>query len=82
MIDWDGIYTELVTATGWTWEYIDETMTIPRLNGMRKYWESYPPTHISTARLCMAYLDIKPADHQAEEWNPEESDPILASIMG
>lgn len=56
-------------------------MTVPRLLGMRKYWETYPPTHISTARLCMAYLEMKPAA-EAEEWNPNEPDPILASIMG
>lgn len=41
-------------------------MTIPRLLGMRRYWEHTPPVHISLARLCTAYLTMekpkKPAD--------------------
>jgi hypothetical protein len=45
----------LITVTGWTWEYINEYMTLPRLYAMDSYWESRPPTHMMVA----AYLGIK-----------------------
>ena len=35
--------------TGWTWEYIDEFVTLPRLDALRKYWEKTPPAHVSVA---------------------------------
>lgn len=31
--------------TGWSWEYIDDYMTIPRFIEMTAYWKSWPPTH-------------------------------------
>ena len=42
---------------GWTWEYIGECMTLPRLAAMSEHWKQYPPVHKSVA----AYLGIKPA---------------------
>lgn len=34
-----------MTFTGWTWEYIDENMTLPRLYAIYRHWERRPPTH-------------------------------------
>lgn len=34
-----------MAAFGWTWEYIDEFMTVPRLNAILKFWEHAPPVH-------------------------------------
>jgi hypothetical protein len=42
---------------GWTWEYIGECMTLPRLAAMSEHWKQYPPVHKAVA----AYLGIKPA---------------------
>lgn len=42
---WGDIYTKLVMVTGWTWEYIDEFVTIPRLLEMSAYWRKSPPLH-------------------------------------
>ena len=39
---------EIIAATGWTWEYIGQTVTLPRLLRMQEYWKQNPPTH----RLC------------------------------
>ena len=33
----------LCMGFGWTWEYVDEFMTLPRLNGILKYWGKQPP---------------------------------------
>jgi hypothetical protein len=41
---------------GWTWEYVDEYMTLPRLSEIAEYWEHQPPVHLLVAR----YLGVKP----------------------
>lgn len=42
-------------ATGWTWDYVAESMDIPRLKKMQHYWQDNPPVHVMVA----AYLGIK-----------------------
>jgi hypothetical protein len=37
--------------TGWTWEYIDDHMDLPRLSAMNRYWENHPPVHIMLKKL-------------------------------
>ena len=39
---------------GWTWEYIDDNMTIPRLRAITEYQNSNPPTHV----LVAAYMGV------------------------
>lgn len=39
---------------GWTWEYIDDLMTIPRYLAIQKYQKNNPPLHIMVA----AYLGV------------------------
>jgi hypothetical protein len=47
----------VITATGWTWEYIDEYLTLPRLNALWEHWSSKPPVHVTAA----LFAGIKPA---------------------
>ena len=35
---------------GWTWEYIDQNMTIPRLLEITEYHKVQPPIHILIGR--------------------------------
>lgn len=60
--DWDLIYAHLMTITGWSWEYIDEYMTIPRLEKMTEYWSENPPVHI----LLASILGRKPSGTKAK----------------
>lgn len=39
-------------ATGWTWEHVEDTVTIPRLSAMNRYWAKHPPLH----HLVAGYL--------------------------
>jgi hypothetical protein len=48
-VNWDEEYAYIIAGTGWTWEYIDEFMTLPRLNAMRKVWDQYPPVNVTAA---------------------------------
>jgi hypothetical protein len=45
------VYARLACATGWTWEYIDDHMTIPRLLGFAEYWKESPPVNESVAQV-------------------------------
>jgi len=49
VINWDGIYARVITALGWTWEYIDEFLTLPRLNALVKHWQDFPPVNETVA---------------------------------
>lgn len=48
---------------GWTWDYTEETLTVPRLKALQKHWEDHPPLPLMVA----AYLDIKPKEKASEE---------------
>jgi len=42
----------MMTFPGWTWEYIDDHMTMPRFNAMQRYWSKHPPLHILAAGMA------------------------------
>jgi len=56
-------------CTGWTWEYIDDFMTIPRIKDMSAYWQDNPPLH----QMVASYfgIDRKP-----------KTEPTLADFEG
>ena len=66
------IYCHLITCFGWTWRYIDEEMTLPRLDAFTEYWKSNPPMH----QMVATYLGYK----SAEKKEPEK-DMTLADLM-
>ncbi len=44
---------------GWTWEYIDDCMDLPRLSVIYKKWKRTPPVHIMIAAY-LGYLKKEP----------------------
>jgi hypothetical protein len=54
-----------MTTFGWSWEYVDEQMTLPRLHSVWKQWKRFPPIHKMVAvYLGMAKPDAdKPPDN-------------------
>jgi hypothetical protein len=34
---------QVANATGWTWDYIEETLTVPRYKAMIEEWRITPP---------------------------------------
>lgn len=73
------LYVTLIDAFGWSWEYIDEEMTLPRMEAIAKRWETVPPLSVSVAGIAAA-LGIKrePKKTVAEEQNIDE----LAALFG
>jgi hypothetical protein len=47
----------VISCTGWTWEYVEEELDIPRLVGLNRYWAECPPTHL----LLAGFVGYKPA---------------------
>ena len=67
------MYCFLISQTGWTWEYIDAHMDIPRLIAMNRHWRQHPPLQV----MVQNYLGIKPAPeprHTAEASVNSETD--------
>jgi hypothetical protein len=48
---------------GWTFEYIDEFVTLPQLKQMSHFWEKSPPIH----QMIAAYLGIGKSKTIGEE---------------
>ena len=46
----------VIDRTGWSWEYVDDHMDIPRLLRMNRYWRLHPPLR----EMVQAYLGIEP----------------------
>jgi len=54
---WGDVYAHLSCAMGgWTYDYIDQHMTLSRLKALHGYLKNHPPTHL----LVAAYLDYQP----------------------
>jgi hypothetical protein len=44
-MDWPAVYNDLGMSFGWTWEYIDRYVTLPRLFEIWGAWKTAPPFH-------------------------------------
>lgn len=44
----------MIQSTGWTWDYIDQSMTVPRVVALFKHFDKSPPLHAMVA----AYLGV------------------------
>jgi hypothetical protein len=47
-------------ATGWSWDEIENTVTMQRLEALCRYWKKNPPVH----KLFAAYVGYKPKDDE------------------
>ncbi len=55
----------MVMATGWTWDYIWETMTFQKLEAFGRMWKKNLPPHISMAQvnaMLKAFFGVKEID--------------------
>lgn len=89
-MNWDELYCYLITATGWTWEYIDENMTIRRLEAMLDFWDQRPPAAFSSNEVRMilrSYFGIKDGPRRRKTEGQEEEEFVkrfseLTRLMG
>lgn len=68
--DWGHIYFHLAATLGWDYDYIDNHMTLSRLEECRAYLDKHPPTH----QLVAAYLGY-------EQKNKDEGQQFLRGLF-
>jgi hypothetical protein len=61
------VYAFVAAATGWTWEYIGQCLTLPRLFAMYSVWNKYPPLIVAGAALLGIKADDTPAIPQTRD---------------
>lgn len=54
-MNWGYIYTHIIMATTWEWDYIADNIDLPRFYAMQDYWMDNPPVHL----MIKGYLGIK-----------------------
>jgi hypothetical protein len=72
-MSWDELYALFCVETGWSWEYVDEEMTVPRSKGFIELWKLTPPLR-ATLRAIAIGLGASPA--------PEKSLPSGKNKLG
>lgn len=65
--------------TGWTWDYVEDTLTMDRLKALQAYWADCPPIQAMIA----AYFGIKPKErkNKTDFMNAIANMPITRKIM-
>jgi len=73
------------SATGWTWDYVEWHLDIPRLVALNAHWRRFPPPVVQLARIAsmvgaLLGIDSKPQPEQ-NRIEPA-SDEQNASLLG
>jgi hypothetical protein len=68
-------------ATGWTYEYVENEMTLPRLKEFVEYWRTSPPAH-ETLRIILKVLGVEENQAPASEEEGEEEGDLLGYLAG
>jgi hypothetical protein len=76
LTDWPAICSHVCSSTGWTWDYVEAELDLPRLLALSEYWRDHPPVHV----LVATFLDYKPKA-RSEVNTPEEIEKF-ARLMG
>jgi len=72
------LYVILIDAFGWSWEYIDEEMTLPRMESVMKHWDKIPPVSVTLAGIAAALGVKREEKKEVDAGNIEE----LARLFG
>ena len=53
-MEWGELYALLICETGWTYEYVDNRMTLPRFRDFIDHWRDAPPLRVALSALLGA----------------------------
>lgn len=74
----------LMVNCGYTWEYIDNFMTLPKLAALTKYWSHWPPIgHLIAGiaiRVGYDWQSSSPAGGDAEAAKLRELESVAAQL--
>lgn len=69
------MYAQIITFTGWTWDYIGQCMDLPRVNALFAQWEVMPPAARSLAHLAAAKGAWKPGTPRRKGKRAKKGEP-------
>lgn len=61
-----------MTAFGWSWEYIDDNMTLPRYYEISEQWKKWPPLHLA----ILAYIGYTEKNGSKENAEKKEANEV------
>ncbi len=70
-----------MTCFGWTWEYIDDFMTIPRLKEIAKFHKLNPPQHLLLISIARYWGITGPEDSKIEKSGLDENGASLFDVV-
>ena len=65
--------------TGWTWDYVEWNIDLPRLTALNHQWQILPPIALQMARIT-GYLGFKNNVPQGSEENNQEIESLLGTM--
>lgn len=74
-MDWDALYAQLIAATGWTWDHIDQRVTLPQANALAAHWIATPPPGLELRRIAryLGLPDPRPVHTSAPPSAPDDA---------
>ena len=69
-VDFGQIYASLIAATGWTWDYIEDHIDLPRYDALMLYYSKNPPVHVMLAGFFGCGPKKSEAIEKASEFVP------------
>ena len=74
----------MIDAFGWTWEYIDEEMTLPRYEAICDHWQRVPPVAVSASAIAqyLGAIKLDPAPKRKAEPAKEQDMAALFEMFG
>lgn len=63
----------MIACTGWTWDYIDQHVTLPQVQVLNRAWRFLPPAALTLQRIG-SYLGLKPpAENDGKPTTPDDA---------
>lgn len=72
------VFAHVCASTGWTWDYVEESLDFPRLSALSQYWQQHPPTHV----LLAARYEYKPPSKKGAGINTTDDIAALVQAFG
>lgn len=60
--NWPSVVAQVCQNTGWTWDYVLATLTVPRLKALNQQWKQIPPLAVTVAAFLGAGVFGKKQD--------------------
>lgn len=64
---------QICQATGWSWDYVEDHLTVPRLRALKRHWAHSPPPPQLLALIARALGGMTPSSPRDNPWQALEA---------